>query len=59
MNSTADLSSVLEYELHGGPVYVAAAHTVVDGIKDHKLVLVPRNQSDRLCLQTTKLGHLV
>jgi hypothetical protein len=39
----------------GGPISVAA-HTFTDGTKYHKLVLVARNQADRLRQQTTKLG---
>jgi hypothetical protein len=34
---------------------VATSYTVTDGIKDHKPMLVPRNQADSLRQQTTKL----
>jgi hypothetical protein len=42
-----------------GSVSVATSHTVIDGVKDHKLVLVARNQTDRLPRQMTQLGNLV
>jgi hypothetical protein len=51
--------SVLITEKHGGPVCVATAHSVADGIKHHKLVLVVRNQVDRLRRQMTKLGYFI
>jgi hypothetical protein len=38
-------SSTVSCVKRGGPVSVAAAHTVTDRIKDHKLVFVVRNQN--------------
>jgi hypothetical protein len=54
-DGTTDHSSLK----HGGAVSVVAPHTVVDRIKDHKLVIVAGNQADRLRRQITKLGYFV
>jgi hypothetical protein len=41
------------------PVARSEAHTVSDGIMDHKQVLITRNQTDKLLQQTTELGNFV
>jgi hypothetical protein len=43
----------------GEPVARSEAHTVSDGIMDHKQVLVTRNQAAKLLQQTTEVGNFV
>jgi 4-aminobutyrate aminotransferase-like enzyme len=43
----------------GGPVSIATAHTIIDGIKNYKLVFVAMNLADRLRQQTAKLAHFI
>jgi hypothetical protein len=39
------------------PVALSEAYTARDGVMDHKLVLVARNQADRLLQQISQLGN--
>jgi hypothetical protein len=52
-------SSTTSCVKRGGPVSVAIAHIVIDGIKDHELVFVAKNQADGLGQQITQLGHFL
>ena len=50
---------VRSYVKPSGSVSVDALRTITEGSKDHKLVLVAKNQADRLQRQIGKLGHFL